>query len=91
MKLFVSTKELIEKKIRKCSPSLEVVELVLGQCNLLNNQYQQKSEVLHTIMQNKSYAYLLNVKASNLIFLKTHETKFDYMPTTFTDQNGRPL
>ena len=33
-------------------------------------------------MQNKSYAYLLNVKASNLIFLKT--------PTTFTDQNGRP-
>ena len=42
-------------------------------------------------MQNKSYAYLLNVKASNLIFLKTHETKFDYMPTTFTDQNGRPL
>ena len=27
-------------------PSLEVAEVILVQCNLVDNQYQQKSEVL---------------------------------------------
>ena len=52
-------------------PSLEVVEIVLVQCNLVDNQYQQKSEVLYNFMTNKSYAYFLNVEPSNLVFLKT--------------------
>ena len=29
-------------------PSLKVVEVVLVQCNLVDNQYQQKSEILDT-------------------------------------------
>ena len=49
-------------------PSLEVVEVVLVQCNLVDNQYQQKSEVLYTFAPNKSYAYLLNVELSYLVF-----------------------
>ena len=46
MKSFGSTKKLIDK-IRNGEkvPSLEVVEVVLAQCNLLDNQYQEKSEV----------------------------------------------
>ena len=42
-------------------PSLEVVEVVLVQCNLVDNQYQQKSKVLYTFTRNKSCAYMLNV------------------------------
>ena len=42
-------------------------------------------------MPNKSYAYLLNVETSNLVFLKTYNTEFDEMTITFTDQNGGPL
>ena len=42
-------------------------------------------------MPNKSYAYLLNVKSINLVFLKTYNTEFDYIIIAFTDQNGRPL
>ena len=57
-------------------PSLEVVEVVLVQCNLVDNQCQQKSEVLHTFTPNKSYPYLLNVELSNLVFLKTYNTEF---------------
>ena len=71
--------------------SLEVVEVVLVQCNLVENKHQQKSEVLYTFMLNKSYAYLLNVKPSNLVFLKTYNAGFDKNIITFTDQNGRPL
>ena len=51
--------------------SFEVVKVVLVQCNLVGNQYQQKSEVLYTFTPNKSYAYLLNTEPINLVFLKT--------------------
>ena len=42
-------------------------------------------------MSNKSYAYLLNVKPSNLVFLKTYNTEFDQIIIPFMDQNVRPL
>ena len=92
MKFFDSTKILIEKmKNWEKVPSLELVEVVLVQCNLVNDQYQQKSEVLYTSTRNKSYAYLLNVEPSNLVFLETYNTEFDEIVITFTDQNGRSL
>ena len=37
-------------------PSLEVVEIVLVQCNLAHNQYQGKSEALCTFTPKKSCA-----------------------------------
>ena len=70
---------------------LEVVEVVLVQCNLVDNQYQQKSDILYTFTPNKSYACLLNVEPSNLVFLRTYNTDFDEIIKTFSDQNGRPL
>ena len=73
MKLFDSTKKVIDKtKNGEKTPSLAVVEEVLAQCNLGDNQYQQKSEVLYTFIPNKSYVYLLNVEPSNLVILKTY-------------------
>ena len=55
MKLFSSTKTLTdETKNGENLPSLEVVEVVLVQLNLVDNQYQQKSEVLYTFTLNKS-------------------------------------
>ena len=65
--------------------------MVLVQCNLAHNQYQEKSEVLYTFTPNKSYAYLLNVEPSNLVFLETCNTEFDEIILPFTNQNGRPL
>ena len=57
MKLLGSTKYLIIK-----TKNEEIVQsLFLVKCNLVDNQYQQKSEVLYTFTPNKSYAYLLNV------------------------------
>ena len=91
IKLFGSTKKLIDKaKSGKNVQSLEVVEVVLVQCNLVDNQYYQKTEVFYTFTPNKSYAYLLNVKPSNLVFSKTYNTEFDEI-ITFTDQNGRSI
>ena len=52
------------KKNEENVRSLELAGLVLVQCNLADNQYQQKSEVLYTFTLNKSYAYWLNFKFS---------------------------
>ena len=68
MKLFGSIIKLIDKiKDEENVPSLKVIEVVLVQCNLVDNRYQQQSEVLYTFTPNKSYAYLLNVKRRNLL------------------------
>ena len=73
IKLFGNTKKLIDKtKNREKVPNFEVVEVVLVKCNLVDNQYQEKSEILYTFISNKSYAYLLNFESSNLVFLKTY-------------------
>ena len=45
-----------------------MVEVVLVQCNLVDNKYQQKSELLYTFTPNKSES--LNVELSNLVFIK---------------------
>ena len=58
---------------------------------MVDSQYQQKSEVLYIFAHSKSYAYLLNVEASNSIFLKTLSTEFDEFIIEFTDQNSRLL
>ena len=56
VELFGSTKKLIDKtKNGENEPSLEIAEIVLVQGNLVDNQYQQKFEVL---IPSKSYAYL---------------------------------
>ena len=78
-------------KNREKVSSLEVVEVVLVQCNLVDNQYQQNFEISYTFTANKSYAYLLNVGPSNLVFLKTYNIESDEIIITFTNQNGTPL
>ena len=56
--------------------------LVLVQCNLVDSQCQQKSELLNAFRPSKSYAYLLR----NLMFLKTYNTQFDEIIITFPGQ-----
>ena len=52
MKLFSSTKKFIGKtKNGEKAPSLEVVEVALVQCNLVDNQHQQKPEVFKLLLQ----------------------------------------
>ena len=92
MKLFRSTKNLIDKtKNGENIPSLEVDEVVLVQCNLVENEYQQKSEVLFTFAPHKFYAYFLDVEPNNSVFSKTYNTEFDEIIIKFMDQNARPL
>ena len=72
MTLLDTLKKLIDKTQNgENTLGLEVVEVASVRCNLVDNQYQQKSEVLYTLTLNTFYAYLLNVEPRNLVFLKT--------------------
>ena len=69
MKLFDSTKKKKKKdKTKNGESALWVGDIVLGQCNLIDSQYQEKSEVVYTFRHNKPYAYLINIQLTNLFF-----------------------
>ena len=62
MKLLGSTESKTTKdKNGENVPHLQVVELVLVHCNLVNNDYQQDSRILFTFLPNKSFGSLLEV------------------------------
>ena len=79
MKLFGSTKSKITKdKNRENVLHLEITEVILVHCNIVNNDYQQNSRVLYTFVPNKSFGQLLDISAKSFIFLKTFDTEFSY-------------
>ena len=60
MKLPGSTKnKIIKDKNGKNVPYLEITEVVLDHCNIVNNDYQQDSRVLHMFVPNKLFCSLL--------------------------------
>ena len=72
-------------------PHLEVVELVLVHCNLVNNDYQQDSRILYTFVSNKPFGSLLEISPTNHIFLQTFNSEFQEIKIWFTDQTSKPL
>ena len=92
MKLLGSTESKITgEKNGENVPHLEVVEVVLIHCNIVDNSYQQNSRILHTLVSNKPFASLLEISPPNHIFLKTFNSKFGEIKVWFTDQNNNPL
>ena len=72
-------------------PHLEIVELVLVQCNLVNNDYQQDSRILYTFLPSKSFGSLLEISPTIQVFLKTFNSEFQEVKIWFTDQTSKPL
>ena len=92
MQLLASSKKVIEKnKDREIVPRLEAVEVVLVNCNLVNNNYQLASKVSFTFVPNKQFAQLITVTPHSPTMLKTTNAVFSYIALFFTDQNNRPL
>ena len=72
MKLLGSTKNKITKdKNGKNVPHLEITEVVLVHCNIVNNDYRQDSRVFYPFVPNKPFGSLLEIYPKNHKFLKT--------------------
>ena len=92
MKLLGSTKNKITKdKNGENVPHLEITEVVLVHCNIVNNDYQQDSRVLYTFVPNKSFGSFLEISPTKHIFLKTFNSEDDEIKVCFTGQNSQPL
>ena len=77
-KLLGSTKNKItEDKNRENVPHLEITEVVLVHCNIVNNDYQQDSRVLYPYVPNKPFANLLEISRTYPILLKTFNSEYD--------------
>ena len=77
MKLLGSTENKITKdKNGENVPHLEIVELVLVHCSLVNNDYQQDSRILYSFVPNKTFGSLLEISSTNQVFLKTINSEF---------------
>ena len=92
MKLIGSTKNKITKdKNGENGPHLEITEVVLFHCDIVNNDYQQDSRVLYTFVLNKPLGGLLEISPTNHIFLKTFSSEFNDIEVWFKDQNSQSL
>ena len=59
MKLLISTKNKITKdKNGENVPHLEITDVILVHCNIVNNDYQQDPRVLYTFVPNKPFSSL---------------------------------
>ena len=92
MKLLGST----ENKISKYNNDenvfhLGITEVVLVNCNIVNNDYQPDSRVLYTFVPNKQFGNLLETTPRNHIFLKTFNSEFQEIKILFTGQNSQSL
>ena len=78
MKLLGSSKNKITKnKNGENVPHLQITEVILVHCNMVNNDYQQDSRVLYTFVPNKPFGSLLDISPTNHISLKTFNSEFN--------------
>ena len=77
MKLLGRTEDKITKdKNGENVPHLEITEVVLLHCNIVNNDYQQDSSVMYKFVPEKTFGSLLEISPTNHIFLKTFNSEF---------------
>ena len=77
MELLGSSKSKITKNQNgENVPYLEITEVVLIHCNVVNNSCRQKLRVLHTFVPNKLFGQLLNISPKTFIFSKPFDSEF---------------
>ena len=92
MKLLGSTKKDVDQdKVGEDVAKLESVEVVLVDCNLVNNNYQQVSKALFTFVPNKQFGQLINILPHSQTMLGTTNTEFSFIGVWFTDQKSEPI
>ena len=66
-------------------PHLEIAEVVLVHCNIVNNDYGEDSQVLYTFRLDKSFGQLLDISPKSFIFIKTLGSESSCIDVWFTD------
>ena len=67
------------------------IQKILKQCNIVNNDYQQSSNVLQTFAFDKLFGQFLDISPKTFTFFKTFNSVFSYIELWFSDQNSKTL
>ena len=71
MKLLASTENKITKdKNNENVHHLQMIEVLLVHCNIVNNDYQQDSRILYTFVPIKPFGSLLEISPTNYVFFE---------------------
>ena len=71
MKLLASTENKITKdKNNENVHHLQMIEVLVVHCNIVNNDYQQDSRILYTFVPNKPFGSLLEISPTNHVFFE---------------------
>ena len=71
MKLLASTENKIMKdKNNENVHHLQMIEVLLVHCNIVNNDYQQDSRILYTFVPIKPFGSLLEISPTNYVFFE---------------------
>ena len=90
-KLWSTKSKITKEKNGENIPYLEITEVILTYCNVVNSSYQQNSRYLYPFISSKSFGQLLDISPENLIFLKTFDSEFSDIGLSFTVQNSNLL
>ena len=60
-------------------PNLEIAQVMLVHCNIVNSDNQQDSRVLCKLASNKLFGHLLEILPKSFMFSKTFNSKFSYI------------
>ena len=92
MTLLEGTKRKItkDKNVQNVS-YLDITEVLLIHCNVVNNSCQQNSWVLYTFVSNKLFGQLLGILLENFIFSRTFDLEFSTVEVWLPDWNSNSL
>ena len=89
--LGITKRKVTKNEIGENVSNLEIIEVVLVSCKIVNNNYQQNWRVLCTFIPNKSFGQFSGISRKNFIILETFNSEFLYIEVWFTVQNSKPL
>ena len=89
MKSLENSKSRITKdKIDENSSHLEITEIILVYCNVVNNSSQKVLRVFYIFVPNEFFDQFLEISLTNSIFLKAFISGFSYIQLLFTDKKN---
>ena len=92
MKLLESVKKDVDQVKNGLNvPELEILDVTLMHCNVINKRFQQVPKFLSKFIPDKKFGQVITIAPQSLTMLKTTNAEFSFISVWVTDQNNRHL
>ena len=92
MKLLESGKKNVDQVKNGLNvPELEILDVTLMHCNVINKRFQQVPKVLSKFIPDKKFGQVITIAPQSLTMFKTTNAEFSFISVWVIDQNNRHL